>query len=56
MLMINAENSFFDIFSYFLQVLPPQKCIGDEIFPFFSSGTFFNIVSNKDFKKVSSKC
>ena len=48
MTIINTENSFFDFF------LPPKMNLAMKIFPFF--GVPFNIVSNKDFNKLSSKC
>ena len=56
MLMINTEYSFFDIFSLFFAGFAPKNAFGDEKNPFSSFGYFFNIVSNKDFKKLSSKC
>ena len=55
MLMINTENTFFEIFLYFLQVLSPKKAFGDKNISFFFFLYPLNIVSNKDFKKLSSK-
>ena len=52
MLMINTENSFFDIFLYFLQVLPPppppkKNAFGDENNSFFTFGTFLTLCQIK---------
>ena len=57
MLMINTENSFFDIYSLFFAGFTPQNAFGDEKISFFFIFWYlFSIASNKDFKKLSSKC
>ena len=56
MLMFNTENSFFDIFSLFFAGFDPKNAFGDEKNSLFFFWYLFNIVSNKDFKKLSSKC
>ena len=56
MLMIYSENSFFDIFSLFFAGFAPKNAFGDENISFFFFWYLFNIVSNKDFKKIRTKC
>ena len=40
MLMIDTENSFFDIFSLFFAGFDPKNAFGDEKISLFSFGTF----------------
>ena len=40
MLMINTENSFFDIFSFFFAGFAPKNAFGDENISFFLLVTF----------------
>ena len=57
MLIINTKNSFFDIlFSFFFFAGFAKNAFGDENISFFFFWYVFNIVSNQDFKKLSSKC
>ena len=57
MLMINTENSFFDIFSLFFAGFDPKNAFGDEknsLFIFWYLLTSFQIKILR--KKISSKC
>ena len=47
MLMINTENSFFDIFSLFFAGFAPKNAFGDENTSFFSSGSFLTLCQIK---------